>query len=116
MPPYLKTPEHFRITDELASHDDWSHDENMSHDERLRSGDAGVKDDRERRGVLHLGNLNEPGFRAVAVIEVAQRAVVGGTERIRGLIRELVGELDFGGWGERGSVSSTLVGDKERVD
>jgi len=39
--------------------------------------------------------VNEPGFRAVVVIEVAQRAVIDGTDRIVRLVRELVGEVDF---------------------
>ena len=49
----------------------------------------------EGTGILDLSNLNEPGFRAVAVIEVAQRAIVEGVDRITGLVRELVGEVDF---------------------
>ncbi|KAH7417167.1 hypothetical protein BKA64DRAFT_291476 [Cadophora sp. MPI-SDFR-AT-0126] len=68
LPPYLQTPTSFRISDELL--DDGS-------------------------DLLDLRNVNEPGFRSIAVIEVAQRCVVGSTQRITNLVRELVGELDF---------------------
>ncbi|KAG9235949.1 hypothetical protein BJ875DRAFT_373159 [Amylocarpus encephaloides] len=47
-------------------------------------------------GVLGLNNVNEEGYRAVVVIEVAQRAVSHGVGRIVELTRELVGEVDFG--------------------
>ncbi|KAK0119031.1 hypothetical protein ONS95_007895 [Cadophora gregata] len=68
LPPYLQAPAGFRITDEFLDHSD---------------------------GVLSLKNLNEPGFRSVVVIEVAQRCVEGSTQRIVNLVRELVGDLDF---------------------
>ncbi|KAH6664130.1 hypothetical protein B0J14DRAFT_494024 [Halenospora varia] len=71
LPPYLKTPDSFRLSDELDI-----------------GGDGGT--------VLDLSNVDEPGFRAVAVVEVAQRCVVDSTERIVGMVRELVGEVDFG--------------------
>ncbi|KAG4438513.1 hypothetical protein IFR05_005987 [Cadophora sp. M221] len=93
LPPYLQAPTGFRISDELTS-------------------DGGT--------VLDLRNLNEPGFRAIAVIEVAQRCVVGSSERIVDLARELVGELDFSYSVGNPSGSSTLLGTgtdgKERVD
>jgi class 3 adenylate cyclase len=39
--------------------------------------------------------VNEPGFRAIAVIEVAQRCLVDSINRIADHIKELVGEVDF---------------------
>lgn len=67
-----------------------------------------------------MKNLNEPGFRAIAVIEVAQRCVVGSSERIVGLVKELVGELDFSYSVGNPSGSSSVLGNggdgKERVD
>lgn len=93
LPPYLQAPTGFRISDELTS-------------------DGGT--------VLDLRNLNEPGFRAIAVIEVAQRYVVGSSQRIVNLIRGLVGELDFSYSTGNPSGSSSLLGNgtesKERVD
>jgi hypothetical protein len=47
-------------------------------------------------GILGLENVNEDGYRAVVVIEVAQRAIVHSVGQIVELVRELVGELDFG--------------------
>lgn len=60
--------------------------------------------------------MDEPGFRAVAVVKVAHRCVVDSTERIVGLVRELVGEVDFGwrvvcGTGDVSGSSSLLGGD-----
>jgi hypothetical protein len=66
--PYLKAPSHFRLSDELVG--DGTH-------------------------VLDLGNLDEPGFRAVAVIEVAQRCLINSVDQVLKHVRELVGELDF---------------------
>lgn len=68
LPPYLRTPTDFRLSDELVS---------------------------EGTHVLALENLNEPGFRAIAVIEVAQRCLVSSVDRIVELMKELVGEIDF---------------------
>ncbi len=45
--------------------------------------------------MLDLENINESGFRAVAVIEVAQRCLVESLERIVAGVKELVGEVDF---------------------
>ncbi|KAH6699780.1 hypothetical protein BKA61DRAFT_562223 [Leptodontidium sp. MPI-SDFR-AT-0119] len=89
LPPYLKTPDSFRLSDEITA-------------------DVGT--------VLDLANVDEPGFRAVAVVKVAQRCVVDSTERIVGLVRELVGEVDFGrrvvcGTGDVSGSSSLLGGD-----
>ncbi|KAH7364340.1 hypothetical protein BKA65DRAFT_389211 [Rhexocercosporidium sp. MPI-PUGE-AT-0058] len=93
LPPFLQVPTGFRISDELT-------------------GDGGT--------VLDLRNLNEPGFRAIAVIEVAQRCVVGSVERIVDLVRELVGELDFSYSVGNPSGSSSFLGNgadgKKRVD
>jgi hypothetical protein len=56
--------------------------------------------------VLDLGNLDEPGFRAIAVIEVAQRCLVGSVDRVAELVRELVGEMDFS-WSVVGGTGSS---------
>lgn len=45
---------------------------------------------------LNLQNVNEDGYRAIAVIEVARGAVGHSVKRIVGLVRELVGEVGFG--------------------
>lgn len=51
----------------------------------------------------------------MAVIEVAQRAMVEGTERIMGLVRGLVGEVDFS-WRVIGDDSEgSLMGREEGV-
>ncbi|PVH88337.1 hypothetical protein DL98DRAFT_478193 [Cadophora sp. DSE1049] len=93
LPPYLQTPTGFRISDELL-------------------GDGG--------SLLDLRNVNEPGFRSIAVIEVAQRCVVGCTQRIVKLVRELVGELDFSYSIATPVGSESLLGNgadaKQRVD
>jgi len=93
LPPYLQAPTGFRISDELLD-------------------DGG--------SLLDLRNLNEPGFRSIAVIEVAQRCVVGSTQRIVNLMRELVGELDFSYSIPTTAGSSSLLGNgadaKQRVD
>ena len=68
LPPYLKAPTAFRLSDGLVS--------------------AGTH-------VLDLSNLNEPGFRAIAVIEVAQRCLLDSMNRIVEHVKELVGEVDF---------------------
>jgi hypothetical protein len=47
-------------------------------------------------GILGLENVNEDGYRAVVVIEVAQRAIVHSVGKIVELVRELVGVVDFG--------------------
>jgi hypothetical protein len=69
LPPYLKAPMDFRFTsDDLIG---------------------------AQTHVLDLQNLNEPGFRAIAVIEVAQRCLVDSINRIVDHVKELVGEVDF---------------------
>jgi hypothetical protein len=88
LPPYLKAPTSVRLSDDLLA---------------------------EGTGILDLRNVNEPGFRAVAVIEVAQRALVEGTEKIVGLVRELVGEVDFSYRVLGDSEGSSLMGREEGV-
>jgi hypothetical protein len=68
LPPYLKAPIDFRF-----------------------SSDGLV----EQTHILDLQNLNEPGFRVIAVIEVAQRCLVDSINRIVDHVKELVGEVDF---------------------
>jgi hypothetical protein len=68
LPPYLKAPTNFQLSDELVG--------------------GGTH-------VLDLSNLDEPGFRAVAVIEVAQRCLVDSVNRIVDDVKDLVGEVDF---------------------
>jgi hypothetical protein len=72
LPPYLKGPQHFTC--------------NLSEEIRGSDSDASV---------LSLSNINEPGFRAVAVIEVAQMFLVDSVASIVKHVRELVGEVDF---------------------
>ena len=84
LPPYLHVPE---IPTLAAS--------------RMRAGQVegngeGIQRVATSERVLGLENVNEEGYRAVVVVEVAQRAVMHGVERIVGLVRELVGEVDFG--------------------
>jgi uncharacterized membrane protein YgcG len=102
LPPYLKAPAHFRLSDELVG---------------------------SKTNVLALENLNEPGFRAIAVIEVAQRCLVRSLDGIVECVKELVGEMDFsyrveggsgsgsggggGGGGGGGSSSSVVVASGE---
>ncbi|KAE9381490.1 hypothetical protein N431DRAFT_458077 [Stipitochalara longipes BDJ] len=69
LPPYLKAPTDTRF-----------------------SSDALVN---EQAHTLDLQNLNEPGFRAIAVIEVAQRCMADSINRIVAHVKELVGEVDF---------------------
>ncbi|KAL2064999.1 hypothetical protein VTL71DRAFT_4139 [Oculimacula yallundae] len=83
LPPYLRAPTSFRISDQLIG---------------------------EGVSVLDLNNLNEPGFRAIAVIEVAQGCVAGSTQRIVNLVKELVGELDFSYSMGHPSGNSSLLG------
>jgi hypothetical protein len=44
---------------------------------------------------LGLENINEPGFRAFAVIEVSHLCMVDSVSNIMKHVRELVGEVDF---------------------
>jgi hypothetical protein len=46
-------------------------------------------------GVLDLSNINEPGFRALAVMEVANVCVLDSVGEVVRLVRGLVGEVDF---------------------
>lgn len=45
--------------------------------------------------LLELSNLDEPGFRAVAVVETGQRCVVRSVGRCVDRVRDIVGEVDF---------------------
>jgi hypothetical protein len=88
LPPYLKAPTDFRLSDQLVG--------NGTH-------------------VLDLGNLNEPGFRPIAVIEVAQRCLVDSINMIVEHVKELVGEVDFSYNVRNASAPSiTLDGNEER--
>ncbi len=69
LPPYIKTPKHFGLANASTVSDD-------TH-------------------VLGLHNLDESGFRAVAVIEVAHECLIDSVEVVVSLVRSLVGELDF---------------------
>jgi hypothetical protein len=93
LPPYLKAPIDFRF-----------------------SSDGLVE---EHTQILDLQNLNEPGFRAIAVIEVAQRCLVDSINRIVDHVKELVGEVDFSYRMKDVSDASSLVGgngeQKEKV-
>jgi len=44
---------------------------------------------------MALSNINEPGFRAFAVIEVAHLCLVDSASSIVKHVRDLVGEVDF---------------------
>jgi hypothetical protein len=68
LPPYLRTPEPFHLSDQIQGSD---------------------------ADILGLKNMNEPGFLAFAVIELAHTCLVDSVDRIVGLIRDLVGEVDF---------------------
>lgn len=68
LPPYLIPPTPYRISDELL--------------------DEGTE-------LLELSNLDEPGFRAVAVVETGQRCVVRSVGRCVERVRDIVGEVDF---------------------
>ena len=83
LPPYLKAPINFRLSDELVGTGTY---------------------------VLDLNNMNEPGFRAVAVIEVAQRCLVDSVDRIVGHVKELVGEVDFSYYFVGSSEASSVLG------
>jgi hypothetical protein len=90
LPPYLKTP----------------------NDSRFSSDGFG-----EETHVLDLKNLNEPGFRPIAVIEVAQSCLIDSVNRIVDHVKELVGEVDFSYRIRNASDSSSLVdGNGERKE
>ncbi|KUJ22759.1 uncharacterized protein LY89DRAFT_637035 [Mollisia scopiformis] len=64
----------------------------------LALGDVGRVSDELIDGggeLLELGHLDEPGFRAVAVVETGQRCVVRSVGRCVERVRDLVGEVDF---------------------
>jgi len=44
---------------------------------------------------MALSNINEPGFRAFAVIEVAHLCLLDSASSIVNHVRDLVGEVDF---------------------
>jgi hypothetical protein len=46
--------------------------------------------------IMTFQNINEPGFRALAVIKLAQTCMADSLMRIVEPVRELVGEVDFG--------------------
>jgi hypothetical protein len=68
LPPYLKTPSYFNMFDQAVGSDP---------------------------NILGLENINEPGFRAFAVIEVAHVCMVDSVNAIVKHVRDLVGEVDF---------------------
>jgi hypothetical protein len=91
LPPYLKAPTDFRFSSD---------------------GKLG-----EETHVLDLKNVNEPGFRAIAVIEVAQRCLVDSINRIADHVKELVGEVDFSYRIRNVSeTSSVIAGNGERKE
>ena len=45
--------------------------------------------------LLHLSNLNEPGFRALSTVEVAYAGLLDTVDNILKNVRVLVGEVDF---------------------
>ncbi|KFY46763.1 hypothetical protein V494_00343 [Pseudogymnoascus sp. VKM F-4513 (FW-928)] len=50
----------------------------------------------DKMDIITFQNLNEPGFRALAVIKLAQSCMADSLTRIVEPVRELVGEVDFG--------------------
>jgi hypothetical protein len=68
LPPYLKPPSRFHLFDQIIGTDP---------------------------SILGLNNINEPGFRAFAVIEMAHMCLVDSTGTILKHVRELVGEINF---------------------
>lgn len=49
----------------------------------------------DKADIITFQNLDEPGFRALAVIKLAQSCVTDSLTRIVEPVRELVGEVDF---------------------
>lgn len=49
----------------------------------------------DKADIITFQNLNEPGFRALAVIKLAQSCVADSLTRVVEPVRELVGEVDF---------------------
>jgi hypothetical protein len=68
LPPYLKPPGYFNLFDQAVGSDP---------------------------NILGLENINEPGFRAFAVIEVSHVCMVDSVSNIFKHVRDLVGEVDF---------------------
>jgi hypothetical protein len=68
LPPYIKCPSQFDLS------------------EQIQESDANI---------MALSNINEPGFRAFAVIEVAHVCLVDSISVIVKNVRELVGEVNF---------------------
>ena len=68
LPPFLAAPGYFNMFDQAVGTDP---------------------------NILGLDNINEPGFRAFAVIEVAHVCMVDSVNSIVKQVRDLVGELDF---------------------
>ena len=68
LPPYLKSLGHFNLFDQAEGTDP---------------------------NILGLENINEPGFRAFAVIEVAHVCMVDSLSGILNHVKNLVGEVDF---------------------
>lgn len=67
--------------------------------------------------MLDLKNVNETGFRVIAVIEVAQRSLFDSVNKIADHVKELVGEVDFSYRMKNVSDSSSLVdGNGERKE
>jgi hypothetical protein len=67
LPPYLKTPSKFHLSEQIEG----------------------------TGNILALSNLNEPGFRELAVMELAHKCLVDSVDTILGLVKDLVGEVDF---------------------
>lgn len=49
----------------------------------------------DKADIITFQNLNEPAFRALAVIKLAQSCMVESLSKIVGPVRDLVGEVDF---------------------
>ena len=69
MPPYLKMPGDSHVSHQV-------HGDNAA-------------------DILTFENINEPGFRALAAIKLAQTCMADSLVRIVEPVRELVGEVDF---------------------
>ncbi|KIV99451.1 hypothetical protein, variant 1 [Verruconis gallopava] len=74
LPPYLTVPK--------AVH--------LSAARQVEARDDGAADD-----ILDVTNLDEPGFRALGVIEVASARTIDGMNELAQIVKDLVGEVDF---------------------
>jgi hypothetical protein len=68
LPPFVARPEKYALSDKLEALDS---------------------------DILSVRHVNEPGYAAFAVMQLAARSVSIGLDKILGNVKELVGELDF---------------------